>query len=188
MEPKAIVDEKFAGIYRAYKDSIYKTAMYYTKDEYTAQDMAQQAFFQLYTHFDNVDMEYVEPWLIRTVRNLAFNYNRDCKREMLGEVMDVIMETEADDCKSESLDEYYVRKEQKERAKDLSDSIFERLYKKNPQWYHAITLVYCLDKTHEEVAEEMGITAEVLSSRLYRAKKWIRKNYEKEFKKAIDWL
>ena len=34
----------------------------------------------------------------------------------------------------------------------------------------------------KDVAREMGISLEVLHSMLYRAKKWIRKNYEKRYR------
>ena len=51
----------------------------------------------------------------------------------------------------------------------------------NERWYEAVTLTYCLEKSQREVAEIMGVSVEVLHSMLYRAKKWIRKNYEDQF-------
>lgn len=63
----------------------------------------------------------------------------------------------------------------------LKENIFEALYKKNSRWYDVITITYILGKPQKEVAENMGITLDVLHSTLYRAKKWIRKNYAEEY-------
>ena len=76
------------------------------------------------------------------------------------------------------MEEYYLRTEQKRRAEELEDSIFECLYKDHRIWYDAVTQVYCFGKSQQEAAEQLGIAVEVLNSRLYRARQWIRKNYE----------
>lgn len=93
MESKASKDKKFDSIYRAYKDSIFKVAMHYTKCEDLASEITQRTFFQLYIYFENVDLESVYPWLITTARNSAFNYNRDRKREILAGVFDLFRGT-----------------------------------------------------------------------------------------------
>ena len=64
----------------------------------------------------------------------------------------------------------------------LADEIYLRLFEENKRWYDAIMAVYLLEKPQKEVAREMGISLEVLHSMLYRAKKWIRKNYEKRYR------
>ena len=38
----------------------------------------------------------------------------------------------------------------------------------------------------KEVAEKMGVKLEVLHSMLYRAKQWIKKNYEEQFDRLSD--
>jgi hypothetical protein len=38
-----------------------------------------------------------------------------------------------------------------------------------------------MDKPFDEVAEELNITREVLYSRFYRAKRWIRKKFEARY-------
>lgn len=68
------------------------------------------------------------------------------------------------------------------KRKELADEIYLRLFEENKRWYDAIMAVYLLEKPQKEVAREMGISLEVLHSMLYRAKKWIRKNYEKKYR------
>ena len=35
---------------------------------------------------------------------------------------------------------------------------------------------------------QIGIAVEVLNSRLYRARQWIRKNYENEYREVVSWF
>lgn len=114
MESKASKDKKFDSIYRAYKDSIFKVAMHYTKCEDLASEITQRTFFQLYIYFENVDLESVYPWLITTARNSAFNYNRDRKREILAGVFDLFRGTKDRVCYINNMEEYYLRNEQRE--------------------------------------------------------------------------
>lgn len=93
MESKSTKDKKFDSIYRAYKDSIFKVAIHYAKCEDLANEITQKTFFQLYIYFENVNLDNVYPWLVTTARNFTFNYNRDKKREILGEVFEVLKET-----------------------------------------------------------------------------------------------
>lgn len=178
MEYKLKSDEKFDSIYRAYADEVYRVSLYYTKDEYVAQEITQKTFYQFYLHFHNVNMKSVRAYLIRTARNLAYNRAWDRKRETYEERLE---ELETDNVITLSVEETYLRDEQKKQAKELSQNILVRLQEENELWYEAVNLVYCLEKPQDQVAEELGISKDVLCSRLYRAKRWIRKNYEKEY-------
>ena len=46
-----------------------------------AEEIVQEVFLQLHTHWDDVDCP--EAWLFRSVRNRAYNYLRDNQREIL---------------------------------------------------------------------------------------------------------
>jgi len=117
VESKSTKDKKFDSIYRAYKDSIFKVAMHYAKCEDLANEITQKTFFQLYIYFENVNLDNVYPWLVTTARNFTFNYNRDKKREILGEVFEVLKETKDKFCNINNMEEYYLRTEQKRRQR-----------------------------------------------------------------------
>ena len=87
---------------------------------------------------------------------------------------------------AESPEEVFERKSNEQKFTELKENIFEALYKKNPRWYDVITITYILGKPQKEVAENMGITLDVLHSTLYRAKQWIRKNYAEEYAHLSD--
>lgn len=167
--------EKFETIYRECKDDVYKVCLYFTKDTNTAQEIAQQTFFNFYKHIDQVEIKRARGYLIRTARNLCFNHLRDKKHEELHECSATIV----------SVEEIFFRNEQKKQKAALSKSILECLKSENEDWYTAINLLFCLGKPHDVVADEMGISKDALYSLVYRAKKWIRKTYEERYDEII---
>lgn len=180
MEYKMIKEEKFDRIYRTYQNDVFKISLYYTKDEHIAQDISQKVFYQFYLHFDSVNKDSVRAYLIRSARNLSYNWLRDMKREVNGELLDTIPE---ENVPHYSTEDEYIREEQEREAKEFVAILMERLREENESWYDIVNLVYCMEKPHDVVAKELGITREVLYNRLYRAKKWLRKKFEDEYNK-----
>ncbi len=172
-------EEKFEEIYRIYQHDVYKISVYYTKDDYIAQDIAQKAFYKLYLHFEHVNMDSVRSYLLRTARNLSYNWLRDSKHEQ-GDYVDNIPE-EIGILRSAE-DEYLLDEKQRERQ-EFAGEIMQKVSEENESWYEILNLIYCLDKPHDEVARELGMSRDVLYNKLYRAKRWIRKRYEKEYLK-----
>lgn len=178
MQENVTKEKRFEEIYRTYVHDVYKISLYYTKDEYIAQDIAQKSFYKLYLHFDNVNLDSVRSYLLRTARNLSYNWIRDMKRETEGDYIDNIPEDRAVLLSAE--DEYLKEEKQKERERFVQELLHE-LREENESWYDILNLIYCLEKSHDEAAKELGISRDVLYSKLYRAKRWIRKHFEDGF-------
>ena len=171
---REIKRDRIDKIYENYKDDVYKVCYHYLKDAGYAHEMAQETFFHFYKHMDQTDIKCVQAYLIRSARNLCLNYRRDHKDDMMGSSWDAI---EENSFKVLSVEEVYFRGELKKQRAELSDSILERLKEENENWYTAMNMAYCLGKPQDVIADEMGISVEALYSMIYRAKKWIRKNY-----------
>ena len=122
---------------------------------------------KLYMNMENINMKAINTWVIVTAKHMALNYHRDHGREMADE--DIALKVEPTD----SLEDDFF-------------TIFSRLYEENPRWHEALTITYLLEKPQKEVAEIMGVSLSVLHSMLYRAKQWIKKNYEEEFERLND--
>lgn len=164
-------------IYEEYEDDVYKTCLYFAKDEHIAGDMTQKTFFSVYEHFETLRPGSVKPYLIRTARNITLNFLRDFKRLREGQIDDLNDEN----LKILSVEEMYVRKESEKYAYELSNNIMECLYKKNKRWHELVMLAYYFDIPQDDIAEQMGVGVEIIYSRLYRAKQWIRKHYREEY-------
>lgn len=178
MEYERTKDEIFDEIYRTYQKDVYKISLYFTKDTYIAEDIAQKSFIKLYLHFEDVNLDCVRAYLFRTARNLSYNWLRDSQKEWRGEYLENIPE---ENVPQYSVEDQYIHREEQDRKREFIGKIMEELYEENESWYDILHLIYGLEKSHEQVAEELRITRDVLYSKLYRAKRWIRKKFENEY-------
>ena len=172
---------KFEEVYRENEHDMYKVALYFTQQEQAAMEITQKAFYQLYLRFENIDPSSMRAYMARTIRNMTYNWTRDNKIAKEGNIEDYYEELMI-----ESLEEVYIRKEEKVTAHSLATYLMAELYAKNERWYETIMDVYYLEIPQEKVAENEGVAKDVISSRLYRAKQWIRQNYREEYDKAMD--
>ncbi len=185
MEVKLVKKIDFDAIYKGNVGYVYATAIKYTKNHHTAEEIVQNVFLKYYVNMENTDADAARAWLILTTKYMALNEKRDHQKEYLVEEVDVKKEKELTRV-AESPEEVFERKLNEQKFTELKENIFEALYKKNPRWYDVITITYILGKPQKEVAENMGITLDVLHSTLYRAKQWIRKNYAEEYAHLSD--
>lgn len=170
--------DAYLKIYAEKKDLVYRTALrYLDKNVHVAQEITQDVFMKLYNHFEMYEKDYLDAWLVELAKNEALNYIKRAKREILDENITLTMDLHGSYQNTE--DEVMEILADEER-REYRYRILEELYKVNERWYQAITLVYCLGKKQQDVADEMGISLEVLHSVLYRAKKWIKKEYGAE--------
>ena len=170
----------FERIYRENLHDMYKVALYYTLHEQAAVEITQKAFYNLYLHIEEVNLETVRAYLGRTIRNMTYNWTRDNKIAKEGNIEDYYEELMI-----ESLEEIIIRKEEKDIAWRLASNIMDALYKKNPRWHDVVLRVYYLEIPQEEIAREEGVAKDVISSRLYRAKQWIRQNFQDQYDEAM---
>lgn len=165
------------ALYQLYEQEVYKTCLHFAKDEHIAKDMTQKTFFSIYEHYENIQPGKMKPYLLRTAKNTTMNFLRDFKRLHEGQIDDLNEE----DLKVLSVEDEYFRKEGKELARKLGNDILTRLYKKNIHWYELVVMSYYFDIPQEEIAKQKGVDVDVIYSKLYRAKQWIRKNFQKEY-------
>src|SRR6266404_6882487 len=66
--------DSIESLYAAHESALLAYAQSLVKQNETAQDIVQEAFMRLHADFDNVRQP--QPWLYRTVHNLAVNQLR----------------------------------------------------------------------------------------------------------------
>lgn len=180
-KPEIMLTEtpEYDEIFNRYKNLVLKVAFDYSGNRDIAEDIMQNTFLQLYIYFNHMNQKNISAWLYTTAKNYALNWNKKAQREVLQEDESVI-------CKDmecgKSAEEVYLEKEQGSSRKDLHEKIFEELMQKNPRWYQAVMLVYYMEVPQAKVAEEMGISIQVLHSILHRAKKWIKQKFDVEYR------
>jgi len=182
METQSIRRSSFDTVYDANMEKVYKVAYYYSGNHHTAQDVTQTVFIKLYMNMDNINMKNVEAWLKTTAKHMALNETKaDAKKvdiEELAEDIDMVIDKEV---YLESLEDSLIREINEKERMEFGERIYADLYRKNKRWYEAMTITYILQRPQKEVAKTMGVSLSVLQMMLYRAKNWIRKNYQNQF-------
>ena len=79
----------FERIYRENLHDMYKVALYYTLHEQAAVEITQKAFYNLYLHIEEVNLETVRAYLGRTIRNMTYNWTRDNKIAKEGNIEEI---------------------------------------------------------------------------------------------------
>lgn len=165
-------------VYAEKKELVFLTALKHVKyDEDVAEEIMQEVFLSLYNHKEKLDSEYLTGWLMLTAEHKAKTYMRKYKKEYTDENIELTMDLHVS---GESVEEIVLEKERNRECAMLGREIFDGLYKVNPRWYEIISMVSCLDKSRQDMADELGVSLGVFQSVLCRARKWINKNFSDE--------
>ncbi len=82
-EPQGTIKPTLRSLFDAEETPLLRYAFSLTGRRAVAEEIVQEVFLQLHTHWDDVDTP--RAWLFRSVRNRAYNHNRNNKREILTE-------------------------------------------------------------------------------------------------------
>lgn len=182
MSQKLSENIDFNTAYDKYVNLVFKTALNYSGDHYVAEEASQYTFMQLYIQFEQIKRGNIKPWLITTAKNYVLNYKEKVKWELTDEnIVELCDMREA----ARSTEENVFIKTKEEKHTLLRKEIFTQLYQKNPRWWQAVVLAYIYEVPQEDIAVKMRIELNALYQMLYRARKWITKNYREEFEKLI---
>lgn len=172
--------KEFENVYHKNKFNVYRIAMGYSgSHKESAEEIFQEVFLKLYTHFDTVDEEYMAEWLVTTTKNTAINYMKKRARECPKADIELFSDLYSKEY-AESAEEHVFHKILQKEKVGYGWTILDALYEENENWYEAITMVYCLERKQKDVAESMGISIQALTGVLYRARKWVKIHYNSD--------
>ena len=120
-----------------------------------SEDIVQEVFLQLHSRWDEVEAP--RAWLFRSVRNRAYNYNRDHQREMLTGADD---EQHLDCSSAESPDASLLRREAVGELRSLLDELSE-------EDGNLLKLKYFEDLKYREISAHTGLSITNIGFRLH---------------------
>ena len=171
-------EERFDEIYVEYKKDIYQICKSYLKDEDLANEIMHKTFVKVYERYRHEKPEKMKAYLSYAAKHLSLNYIRDTKHEVQSDEIEVHAMQQAEVVPSP--EDSMIHEENRKRRIAFGASIFREVEAKNANWYAILYMMIVLEMDHDEIAEKLGITKEVLYARLHRAKVWIRKTYGDE--------
>lgn len=154
----------FATIIDKYKNPLYNTILRMIKNPHLAQDLTQEVFIKVYEQLPKYALgTNFKSWLYRIATNYCIDYLR--KKQPTQVELEVV------ELASESANHPEVILMKKEKQRTL-----EKLVTQLPADERAIILMrYVNDLTYEEIAECLGLSANDVGNKVYRAKQKMRK-------------
>jgi len=152
------VEQSLEGLFRLHYPRLVKTLCLTTLDRETAADAAQEAFLQLYLHWDRVST-YEDPvgWVYR----VAINRSRDYRRHLVRIAR--LWETHANEMAPGQDVSWYPEREFVEALRELPRRRRE-----------AAALHYIAGFSERETAQTMGLSEGAIKSHLFRARETLQ--------------
>lgn len=169
--------EDFKSIYETYKKFSAKVVFRMVKNTAVAEDISQEVMVKLFQIRDSVDITN-EKKLRSFVFTMSVNKTKDYfkKAQVKREVnfLDVDVREESRSLEGDPLDTLL-----KMEKTEYQKLILERLKQKKPDHYDILIKVKVYDIPPASVAEEYGISVNVVNNRILRAKRWLMKELSK---------
>ena len=174
-----IKEQRFTQVYRRRKNLILRYAYSKTQDLEAAEEICQDVFLHYYEKIEQIQEDLVKAWLLLCAKRKCIDYWRkrqNRQESSVGEtaVLEVISENNLERVVDHVIQENFAWK------------ILGELRQKNETWYQVIDAVCICEMEQEEAAASLGISVQVLRARLFRARKFIRQEYLKEYKDLLD--
>lgn len=167
------VTEAFIEHGAAVKRNCYK----YLNDKHEAEDICQEVFFKFGDNYEKVPEEKTIAWLMVVSAHLCLDLLRKSGRRhtIVGlpvpDVMDVVGSFDL-------ADELASKENVKERV-----TVLEQLKEEHPDWYQALILSHVEDLDNITIGELLDQKPELISKWKSRARDWLQKRYEEEYRK-----
>ena len=164
--------ETFTEVYKRHAASIIKSVVARTNDRELADEICQNVFLAYYKHMDHVQTEFIKAWLYEMMEHQLIDYWRKAStnhEKLIDEDAEGVLDPE---------DRMNIEKQYSDRR--FIYEIMEKLKERNRNWYDVIECICIRQMTQEEACRYMGISSADLRSRLYRARKFLKEEFEKE--------
>ena len=182
MQEELLVKQSLKGSHEAfeelvikYEKSIYNIAYHYLLDRELALDISQETFLQAYQSLKALkDQTAFGAWLKRICRNKCLDYLRKNKEQNLS--LEEIMSAETTLAKLPAEE----TTPEKSVAEKENIAHLERLLKEMPAEYREVLILRAFeDYSYEEIAQATKSSLGTVKSRIFRAKKMLKEQYER---------
>jgi len=154
--------------------SVFTYACYFLKDQESAEDLTQEVFLKLWRHWDEIDFERVEAWLMRVTRNACYDVLR--LRRTAGKHVTVLpdgaLEAKADRQPSP------VARAQASEVRELFRGALDQLGETQRS---VVILREILGYKYQEVAEALELPLNTVRVYLHRGRKRMREQLKESY-------
>ena len=166
-------EEDFTEVYNTYKRLVYHTAYKIMDDSYLAEDVLQEVFLYVAKNFSKIHRENcheLAAYLVSCSRSRAYDQLRKRREESLEEIPDIEDNAPVPDDAIISVDNI-------ERLTELIGQM-------KPKYRDPLRLL-AMGYTNREIAKSLGLTDEVVRTRLFRGRKLLWKALDRSEKTEV---
>lgn len=151
---------RFTNVIKEHEGLIFKVTMLYTNGHQDRKDLYQEIVYQLWRSFGSFnEQSKLSTWMYRVALNTAIYYLKQAKKQINTTAINLETERFADD----------IDKTEEERIRLL----YEHIQRLNIL-EKGIILLYLEGKSHEEIAEIVGITVSNVGTKISRIKEKLK--------------
>lgn len=156
----------FDILYEEYHLMLYKTALLILGNVHDAEDVCQETFVSIYMNINSLkEVDKLKPWMFSILKNSAYKKYKNKKREFPDEHILFKIDNKV----TESYEEEF----------EVKSELMDSLMKLTPKHREVIVLFYYNDLSIKEIAEVLHVFEGTVKSRLYIARRKLKKELER---------
>lgn len=160
--------QAFAALVEQYQALVFALVMRFVSNREDAEDVAQEVFLQVFRSLPQCQPDHLKAWIGRVAVNKAIDWKR--KQARSPETIPVQVEDLAGR-DTESPEYSFIQLETEAHIRKLCSSLA-------PHYRRVLIKYHFEDKSYRQIAREEGISISTVESRLYRARKLLRRKWE----------
>ncbi len=168
-------EQEFNDIAFEHMDSLYSTALRYTRNAAEAEDLVQDTYFRAWKFFDKYQKgTNFKAWIFKILTNTFINRYRKQTRtpqKVQLEKVDFCLENENDEPDPEEWDGY----DEEKYAEFFDDDVQSALSQLSEEFRMIVLLADVEEFTYKEIADIIERPIGTVMSRLYRGRKLLQK-------------
>lgn len=165
--------EAFEQLVDKYKGYVFAIILNLTKDDFHAENIAQEVFLQVYLSLPRYRFAGFRTWLGRIAVRKAIDWKRKQQRIQAKEKAAALREQLALQGEQNSIEETMLQQEDAVRIRVLCRQLPE-------SYRRVITKYYFSGKSCRQIASEEGITVKTVETRLYRARQKLKERWKED--------
>ena len=160
------------ALFLKYQSSVFQTALGVTRDPQIAEEVMQDTFFRLYRYADRLDGSLpLAPWLYRVSINLCYNRLKSLRAwtDSFHELAERLFSPSS------------TSPEHSAERNELQELVQSALRELDTKHRVVLVLYYLHDYSVQEIADITGVPDGTVKSRLFHARKLLRRRLEQRF-------
>ncbi|MFP3155195.1 sigma-70 family RNA polymerase sigma factor [Lachnospiraceae bacterium ZAX-1] len=160
-------EEYFEYLLQTYETLIFALCFRTVRNQFDAEDLAQETFLSVYKNLSVFDRQYEKAWICKIASNKCLNFLKNASRRSFP-TEDVYFTTIKD--KQNTPEEAYLTKESKQGVYEICQQL------KEPYKEVAVAHFY-KGKSVKEIAQAAGKSTKTIQTQVYRAKAMLKKRW-----------